>query len=77
MFGKEPSCIHCGKTIEGNEKVYIQMRYPKHRGMTEVKAYWPRTTFSFWKKKSQRFMPACRAIVMPSCNPCADTVLFF
>jgi len=39
MFGKEPTCIHCGKTIEGNEKVYIQMRYPKHRGMTEVKAY--------------------------------------
>ncbi len=21
MFGKEPTCIHCGKTIEGNEKV--------------------------------------------------------
>ncbi|AHA29868.1 Fe3+ hydroxamate ABC transporter substrate-binding protein [Exiguobacterium sp. Leaf187] len=39
MFGKEPTCMHCGKTIEGNEKVYIQMRYPKHRGMTEVKAY--------------------------------------
>ncbi|MFD1019597.1 Fe3+ hydroxamate ABC transporter substrate-binding protein [Thalassobacillus hwangdonensis] len=39
MFGEEPKCMKCGNEIEGGEMVYIKMRYPKRKGMTEVKAY--------------------------------------
>jgi hypothetical protein len=39
MFGEEPKCTGCGKEIEGDESVFIQLRYPKRKGMTEIKAY--------------------------------------
>lgn len=39
MFGKDPQCMMCGKDIKGNDMVYIKMRYPERRGMTEIKAY--------------------------------------
>ena len=39
MFGEEPKCTKCGKEINGDEMVYIKMRYPKRKGMTEIKAY--------------------------------------
>ncbi|WP_456272397.1 Fe3+ hydroxamate ABC transporter substrate-binding protein [Bacillus sp. AK031] len=39
MFGVTPQCSICGKEIKGNDLVYIQMRYPEKKGMTEIKAY--------------------------------------
>ena len=39
MFNKNPNCSVCGGEIKGDDVVYIQMRYPKRRGMTEIKAY--------------------------------------
>ena len=39
MFGEKPKCSVCSKEIEGNEVVFVKMRYPKHKGMTEIKAY--------------------------------------
>ncbi|GAB2535247.1 hypothetical protein GCM10026983_03400 [Gracilibacillus alcaliphilus] len=39
IFGKEPECTICGKEIQGEEVVFIKMRYPKRKGMTEIKAY--------------------------------------
>ena len=39
MFGEEPKCTKCGKEIKGDEVVYIKMRYPKRKGITEIKAY--------------------------------------
>ncbi|WP_298831071.1 Fe3+ hydroxamate ABC transporter substrate-binding protein [uncultured Planococcus sp.] len=39
MFNEEPKCSICNKEIEGNEVVFIKMRYPKRKGFTEVKAY--------------------------------------
>ncbi|RDW21259.1 Fe3+ hydroxamate ABC transporter substrate-binding protein [Oceanobacillus chungangensis] len=39
MFREEPKCNKCGKEIKDNEIVFIKLRYPKRRGMTEIKAY--------------------------------------
>src|SRR5690606_16157650 len=39
MFNESPKCSVCGKEIEGDEVVFIKMRYPKRKGFTEVKAY--------------------------------------
>lgn len=39
MFGKDPNCVKCGKEIKGDEVVLVKMRYPKRKGMTEIKAY--------------------------------------
>ena len=39
MFGEKPKCTICGKEIKGDEVVYIKIRYPKRKGMTEIKAY--------------------------------------
>jgi phage FluMu protein Com len=39
LFGEEPKCTKCGKEIKAEEMVYIKMRYPKRKGMTEIKAY--------------------------------------
>jgi hypothetical protein len=39
MFSNKPQCSVCGKEINGDDVVYIKMRYPKHKGMTEIKAY--------------------------------------
>ena len=39
MFDKNPNCSVYGEKIEGDDVVYIKMRYPKRRGMTEIKAY--------------------------------------
>lgn len=39
MFKIEPTCSKCAKDIKGNEEVYVKMRYPTIRGMTEIKAY--------------------------------------
>lgn len=34
-----PKCMKCNNEIKDNEKVLIQMRYPKRKGFTEIKAY--------------------------------------
>ncbi|MGE7110033.1 Fe3+ hydroxamate ABC transporter substrate-binding protein [Lysinibacillus sp. NPDC047702] len=39
MFGEEPKCAKCDKEIKDDEVVFIKMRYPKRKGMTEIKAY--------------------------------------
>lgn len=39
MFGEPPKCMNCKKEIKGDDVVFIKMRYPKRKGMTEIKAY--------------------------------------
>lgn len=39
MFKIELTCSLCGKNIEAYEEVYVKMRYPKSRGITELKAF--------------------------------------
>lgn len=39
MFGETPKCTICDKEIKGDDAVFVRMRYPKHKGMTEIKAY--------------------------------------
>jgi hypothetical protein len=39
VFGNKPKCSICSKEIKGDDVVYVKMRYPKHKGMTEIKAY--------------------------------------
>lgn len=39
MFLEKPKCALCKKEIQGDEHVYIHMRYPKRKGFTEIKAY--------------------------------------
>lgn len=39
MFNESPKCSVCDKEIEGDEVVFIKMRYPKRKGFTEIKAY--------------------------------------
>jgi hypothetical protein len=39
VFGNKPQCSVCRKEIKGDDVVYVKMRYPKHKGMTEIKAY--------------------------------------
>lgn len=39
MFEEEPKCMNCGKEMKGDEIVFVKMRYPKRKGMTEIKAY--------------------------------------
>jgi hypothetical protein len=39
MFGESPKCTICEKEIKGDDIVFIRMRYPKRKGMTEIKAY--------------------------------------
>lgn len=39
MFKVKPECTYCDKEIKGNEVVFVKMRYPERKGMTEIKAY--------------------------------------
>ncbi|MFC5559893.1 Fe3+ hydroxamate ABC transporter substrate-binding protein [Ureibacillus thermophilus] len=34
-----PKCMKCNKVIEENEEVLVQLRYPKQKGFTEIKAF--------------------------------------
>ncbi|MEK5183751.1 Fe3+ hydroxamate ABC transporter substrate-binding protein [Solibacillus sp. FSL W7-1324] len=34
-----PKCMKCNNEIKEDEKVFVQMRYPKRKGFTEIKAY--------------------------------------
>ncbi|MGM7636793.1 Fe3+ hydroxamate ABC transporter substrate-binding protein [Bacillus sp. Hm123] len=39
MFKTIPNCSVCEKEIKGNDVVFVKMRYPERKGMTEIKAY--------------------------------------
>lgn len=39
MFKAKPECTYFNKEIKGNEVVFVKMRYPEKKGMTEIKAY--------------------------------------
>lgn len=32
-------CMKCNNEIKGDEEVFVQIRYPKRKGFTEIKAY--------------------------------------
>ncbi|MEK5079035.1 Fe3+ hydroxamate ABC transporter substrate-binding protein [Solibacillus sp. FSL W7-1436] len=34
-----PKCMKCNNEIKEDEQVLVQMRYPKRKGFTEIKAY--------------------------------------
>lgn len=34
-----PKCMKCNNEIKDDEQVLVQMRYPKRKGFTEIKAY--------------------------------------
>ena len=39
MFKIMPKCSICQREIKGNDVVFVNMRYPERKGMTEIKAY--------------------------------------
>lgn len=39
MFKIKPKCSVCEKEIKENDMVFVKMRYPSGRGITEIKAY--------------------------------------
>ncbi|QBQ06550.1 Fe3+ hydroxamate ABC transporter substrate-binding protein [Sporosarcina pasteurii] len=39
MFNRTPKCSECGIEIKGDDVVFLKMRYPKRKGMVEIKAY--------------------------------------
>ena len=39
MFKSKTECSVCRKEIKGNDVVYVKVRYPLHKGMTEITAY--------------------------------------
>ncbi|WP_226641404.1 Fe3+ hydroxamate ABC transporter substrate-binding protein [Mesobacillus subterraneus] len=39
MLKIKPQCSVCKKEIEPNEEVFVKMRYPETKGMTEIKAF--------------------------------------
>ena len=39
MFKITAKCSICEKDIKGNDVVFVKMRYPARKGMTEIKAY--------------------------------------
>ena len=48
-----PLNAFCGKEIQGNEEIYVKMRYPERKGMTEIKAYLQNEGKSFVKSASK------------------------
>lgn len=39
MLWDKPKCIVCDKEIQEDNVVFVKMRYPKRKGLTEIKAY--------------------------------------
>ncbi|ADE68112.1 MULTISPECIES: hypothetical protein [Priestia] len=39
MFGMNELCSVCQKEIQPNEEVWVRMKYPSKRGVTEIKAF--------------------------------------
>ena len=40
MFRIKERCSVCQKEIQPNEEVWMRMKYPSKRGMTEIKAFY-------------------------------------
>ena len=38
MFKIKPKCSRCDKEIKGHDIVFVKIRYPEGRGITEIKA---------------------------------------
>lgn len=34
-----PKCMKCNTEIKSDEEVFVQLKYPKRKGFTEIKAY--------------------------------------
>jgi len=34
-----PKCMKCNNEIKDDEEIFVQIRYPKRKGITEIKAY--------------------------------------
>ncbi|MEY9973522.1 DNA-directed RNA polymerase subunit RPC12/RpoP [Lysinibacillus sp. RC46] len=34
-----PKCMKCSNKIKHDEEIFVQIRYPKRKGFTEIKAY--------------------------------------
>ena len=34
-----PKCMKCNTEIKGDEEIFVQLKYPKRKGFTEIKAY--------------------------------------
>jgi len=34
-----PKCMKCNNKIKDDEEIFVQIRYPKRKGFTEIKAY--------------------------------------
>lgn len=34
-----PKCMKCNREIKDDEEVLVQIRYPKQKGFTEIKAF--------------------------------------
>nr|WP_106779542.1 Fe3+ hydroxamate ABC transporter substrate-binding protein [Lysinibacillus timonensis] len=39
MLWDKPKCIMCDQLIKEDDLVYVKMRYPKRKGITEMKAF--------------------------------------
>lgn len=39
LLWEKPKCTICEKEIKGDDVVFVKMRYPKRKGLTEIKAY--------------------------------------
>jgi len=39
VFKEKPKCSICRKEIKGNDVVFVKMRYPNYKDMTEITAY--------------------------------------
>ena len=39
MFGEKPKCSNCNKEIKRSDVVFVKIRYPMYKGMTEITAF--------------------------------------
>lgn len=39
MYVEQPTCAICEKEIKGDDVVFVKLRYPTSKGITEIKAY--------------------------------------
>lgn len=49
IFREGPKCFICWKDIKGDEVVYVKMRYPTYKGITEMRAYLKNEGSFIWK----------------------------
>ena len=39
MFGEKPKCSNCNKEIKRSDVVFVKIRYPMYKGMSEITAF--------------------------------------